>query len=695
MSNAPASRTAPALRTSRAPLDLDACRRDLWPRDTLRLAQGSLPPAPTEVAWPEDDAQVELALQRAAEQGLVVVPYGAGSGVCGGASGRSDALVVDLKRMNRVLSLDPDARTVRVQPGVLGQHLEDWLARRGFMTAHSPSSIWCSTVGGYAAARSAGQFSSRYGVFDDMLLAARAQAPTGPILAGAWTPPGQEDLLPVLSGSEGALAVVTEVLLRVAPLPQTRWLRGYAFPNLPTAWSAMRGLLQAGLWPSVVRLYDPLDTRLNRTTQGGRRHKDPGAGGLLSRLRRAVAQVPALQGHLADLPLALPGLVNSLAGGLGSDVALILGFEGAAGTVEAQVELARPHLAAGRDLGPGPGERWFAHRHSVSYKAAPIFIAGGFADTMEVAAPWSRLEALHDAVRAAIGRHGVVMAHFSHVYPEGCSIYFSFAAQGRLQTYDALWSDALDAARAAGGTVTHHHGVGQLKARAAAREAGAAVRVWREVKARLDPDDRMNPGRLFPADEPEAPGPPAPAGGPVFQVDLDSMLAEVDPLVDPREIEGALARRGLAPRIRADRPWARWLTALHRDRLDAWEAPVFAVQARFDDGASARIGPAPRSAAGPDLRYGLLRRAHPELVQIPIRRQVEDAPDLVLRPLPGAPDARDLRPTWRKDERWGFAPELAALAATFPSKPARGTAPRRSPTAHRPQAGSSSDPERP
>jgi len=659
-------------------LDLAAYGRDLWPRDTLRMVEGLAPTLPAEVAWPEDANQVRAALERAREQDRVVVPYGAGSGVCGAAAGRSRALVVDLKRMNRVWDLDPVARTVRAQPGVLGQHLEDWLGRRGFMTAHSPSSIWCSTVGGYVASRSAGQFSSRYGVFDDMLLAARAEAPAGRLAGGTWTPEGQEDLLPLLCGSEGALGIVTETLLRVAPLPATRWLCGYAFPNLQSAWTAMRRVMQAGLWPSVMRLYDPLDTRLNKATRGGR--ESHAGDGVFHRIRQAVARVPALQGHLADLPLALPGLLNRITGGLGDEVALILGFEGDPAVVDAQVALAAPLLQAGRDLGPGPGERWFAHRHAVSYKLAPVFIAGGFVDTMEVAATWSRLEALHDGVRAAIGRHGLVMAHFSHAYPEGCSIYLSFAGKGRLDVYDALWADALQAAREAGGTITHHHGVGQLKARAAAREAGAAVRVWREIKRTWDPEGRMNPGRLFPEDEPEAPGPPPPAGeGPVYAVDEDSLLAEVDPLAEPRLLEEALAARGLALRIRPDRPLARWLTALERGAHDAWEAPVFAVQVRFADGASARVGPAPRSAAGPDLRAALLRRATPELVQVPVRRQDPDAPDRVIRPPAGAPDRRDLRPTWHKDDRWGFAAELAPLAEVAGGEPARGTAPRRHP----------------
>jgi alkyldihydroxyacetonephosphate synthase len=677
-----------SLPSSTERLELDALRRDLWPRQTLAMARGELPPAPAEVVWPRSADEVRAALDRAEATGRAVVPFGAGSGVCGAAAGREGALVVDLKRMNRILDFDARARTVRVQPGLLGQHLEDWLAPRGFMSAHSPSSIACSTIGGYAAARSAGQFSSRYGVFDDMLLAASLEAPEGTVRAGAWTPKGQEDLLPVLCGSEGALGVFTELLVRVVPLPERRWLRGYAFPNLVSAWSAMRGLLQAGLWPSVIRLYDPLDTRLNRST----RPPAPAATGrsLLKRMHDLARRTPGLGAHLAELPLAMPGLLNAVFGTLGTEVALILGFEGPADLVSAQVELAGPILAAARDLGPGPGERWFQHRHSVSYKLAPVFLGGGFADTMEVAATWSKLEGLHDAVRAAIGRHGLVMAHFSHAYPEGCSIYFSFAGKGELSTYDALWQDALQAAVEAGGTVTHHHGVGPLKARAAAIEAGAAVRVWRDLKAQLDPAGRMNPGRLFPEDQPEAPGPPPPDPrlGPVFAVDETSLLAEVDPNVPPSQVEAALQARGLALRIRPDRALGPWLIAQRREALDPWECPVFAVQARFEDGTSARIGPAPRSAAGPDLRRALLRRARAELVQVPVRRLHPDRPMLICAADPAAGDPRELRPAWRAPGRWAFEPDQQAIVDSLglqpsPSGSTLANGLRRSPTAPR------------
>ncbi len=652
---------------SRAPIDLDAARRDLWPRGTLALRSGTRPPRPAVIAWPRTRDEVAAVLRAAEALDLAVVPYGAGSGVCGGAAGRAGSLVVDTKRMNKVLALDREAGLAHVQPGLLGQHLEDHLARHGLMTAHSPSSIMCSTVGGWVAARSAGQFSSRYGVFDDMVVAASAETPRGRVLGGAWCPPDDEDLLPVLAGSEGGLGVITDVVTRVVPLPETRWLRGFALPSLTAAWDAMRRLMQADLWPSVLRLYDPVDTRIGGPARKAARELERHGRGtprFIERLREAVAAVPALHQHLLEVPLALPRLINRLSDGLGDEVLMVVGFEGPQAIVDASVAAATPILARARDLGAAPGEYWYAHRHDVSYKLAPIFAGGGWADTMEVAAPWARLEALHDGVRRAIGKRAVVMAHFSHAYPEGCSIYFSFAGAGDVSTYDAVWRDGLAAARDAGGTVTHHHGVGQLKSAAAAVEAGAGLRVWRAVKARLDPDDRMNPGRPFATDAPEAPGPDAPSTpGPVFSVDAQSRMAWVDPAASPDALADALAAQGLGLRVRPDRPLGAWLAALRRGAVDRWTVPVFGVQARFADGASARLGPAPRSAAGPDLRWGLLRRAHAEAVEVPTVPLGPGgaSPWFVRAPGPASPDAEAARPTWRSEGAWGFlSPSTAA-----------------------------------
>jgi alkyldihydroxyacetonephosphate synthase len=652
------------VRISEAAVDLDAVRRDLWPRDTVRLRRGNLPPRPLAVAWPREREEVLALLAAAEREGLAVVPYGAGSGVCGGARGREGALVIDLKRMNRIGPVDPDRRVVSVGAGVIGQHLEDRLLAGGFTVGHSPSSIICSTVGGWAAARGAGQFSSRYGVFGDILLGACLATPRGMREAGVWTPPGTPDLLPMFVGSEGSLGIFTDLLLRLAPAPGRRWLRGYAFPTLESAWEAMRGLMQAGLAPAVLRLYDPIDSKIAKPEVAGAAPKKVKANAaLLHRLRSAVEGMPGLQRQLLEIPLSLPRLLNRITGGLNREVLLIIGFEGPESEISAVLPVATGLLSVrGRDLGPGPGEAWFARRHEVSYKLAPIFVGGAWADTMEVAASWSRLPTLYKEVRAALGERVLVMAHWSHAYADGCSIYFSFVGNGEEEVYDATWRSALAAARSAGGTVTHHHGVGVLKAEAAAREQGAALACWQRVKGELDPMGILNPGVPFGEVRPkegEAPEVTLSGPGPVFELDAESRLCRVDPKASPLAIELELRSRGWAQTKMPDRPWGEWLAAWRPGGHERREHPAFGLMVRLPEG-RAHLGRAPRSAAGPDLRPAALAIGTIDWVEVAIRPAGEP---IWVVDAPNGANAEEYRPSLVEAGRWYFTGPAAEARA--------------------------------
>ena len=603
-----------AVRVSDRPAELSAHARDLWPRGTLKLATEQDPgTAPLLVAFPESEAEVAACLRFASERRMPVVPWGAGSGVCGAAAGRDDALAIDLKGLRTIGAVEGRGEygAVEVGAGVLGQHLEDALEVQGWATRHSPSSIWCSTVGGWAVGRSAGQFSSRYGKFEDMALATRVVTPSGAFGTGEWfdgSGPGSSwgDLHEWVLGSEGALGIVTRVLTRVERVAPSRWLRGYRFESPEAAWGAMRTLLQADLRPCAVRLYDAVDTKIaGKGTVG----KASGKGaGWLAALREWVDATPALRKHTLSLPLSLPRLVNGILQGVSGGCVLVVGFEGQAGEVASSSQVGHAIvLAAGAvDLGVEPGEHWYAHRHEVSYKLAPVYSHGGFADTMEVAALWSRLPALYAAVRAALGRYGVVMAHFSHVYREGCSIYFTFAGRGSLDVYDAAWADALEAAAAVGGTVAHHHGVGQLKRAAAARELAGIAPMFHAIRRDLDPDGILNPGRLFPDIEP-GPEPVKPA----LDIDPVSRIATLpaqEPAVDR---DARLAALGWRLRHPTPGPLALTLSRVAPD-----DTRVVGASAILD-GRRVVLLPVPRSSAGPDARRVLPAAAY-ETLTVPI-----------------------------------------------------------------------------
>jgi alkyldihydroxyacetonephosphate synthase len=585
------------IRTSDGALDRFAAARDLWPGGTLDFWHGLPLPLPERVFWPEDDDEVMRVLQHADRARIPVIPYGAGSGVCGGARGREGAIVLDTKGLSRIGPLDEERWTVEVESGVNGQHLEDWLASHGFTLGHSPSSIWCSTVGGWAAARGAGQFSSRYGVFEDMVLAIEAVAPgIGRFKVGEGGDAPAE-WFPLLLGSEGTLAVITRLTLRVWPQPAARRLRGWRFSSVEAALRAMRRLMQSELWPAVVRMYDPVDTQVGGRTKPHRASVE--SAGFVRRWLGRVDRLPQIHRQTLALPLALPGLVNQLFDRISSGCLVISGWEGEPSVVDALAGAGERILREeGEDLGPEPGERWLASRHHVSYKLMPIFERGGFADTMEAATNWSGMERLYHGVRAAVSGQAVVMAHVSHVYPEGGSIYFSFAGRGDRETYDETWRRALDAVLAVGATVTHHHGVGTLKADAVSREVGPCVAAWRALKDELDPNGILNPGRVY-VDGVSLPGPEV----------APPALSATDGLV--RVARGSTrAEREEAARAAGGElcwPWER-LPGPPRWQQAPWHSAWVEMTGAID-GVECRLGRGPRSASGPDLRGWLWERA--------------------------------------------------------------------------------------
>ncbi|MDP9149725.1 MAG: FAD-binding oxidoreductase, partial [Myxococcota bacterium] len=504
-------RALPALRTSDDAADRLAYARDLWPRHHLAVRAGQPPlHRAGAIAWPASTDEVARLVRWARAEGVPLVPFGAGSGVCAGILPGEDVVVVDLKKMGRILALDQHAPVVHVEAGHLGVPLERALGREGFTVGHFPSSILCSTVGGWVATRSAGQCSSAYGKIEDMVVALECVTGTGDVVELRRRRSGP-DLVPLVVGSEGTLAIVTRATLRLHPAPTSRAFAAWSFPNLEWGREALREMMQTGLRPAIARLYDPFDAMLAR--HAGRK-RSPGRGTGIDQTPGHASRAPGLGGAALRSVLGQPSVLNAL---LGSDLAaralggamLIVVFEGADDTPGRATAAARRVAESMRGVwdGEAPARHWLEHRYAVSYRQAPLFANGVFVDTMEVAARWSDVGRLYRDVRHALGSSVFVMAHVSHAYPDGCCIYFSFAGCADREltptigwdaaceaTYDRAWKAALDAAVAAGGTLAHHHGVGRSKAPRLNAALGASVGVVRGVMRAFDPGGILNPG---------------------------------------------------------------------------------------------------------------------------------------------------------------------------------------------------------
>jgi alkyldihydroxyacetonephosphate synthase len=533
-----------ARRVSVRPVDLDTYARDMWPRSLIGYRDGHPQDArPYAIVWPEHVREVVAVVKLARAQGLPIVPYGGGSGVCGGAVPILGGITIDTKRMQQLRAVHGAELVCDVEAGLSGERFERELARRGYTFGHFPSSIYCSTVGGWLATRAAGQLSTKYGKVEDRcagltVVTGRGEVietdgPSRALRGPSWTQ--------LLLGSEGTLGVITSARLRLSPAPQLQVFRGFEVDDVATGLTAIRRVLQKGLRPAVVRLYDELDTLINALG-----HPEPAAEverveappappiatgalpawpgpppepphGVIARLR-SLANAAQLRRGAMHAALGQSQLVNRLVGAVAENVTrrgcrLIIGLEGARIRTEVEAALTFHELeaAGARDQGEAPGWAWLRHRYAVSYRMSPVFRDGAFVDTMEVAASWECLLDLYHSVRAAIGRHAVVMAHFSHGYADGCSIYFTFAASASdapaaERLYDAIWRDGLEATTRVGGTISHHHGVGLLKAPYMAAEHRDAMAIFEAAKTALDPDGIMNPGKMGLA--------PRPARGP-------------------------------------------------------------------------------------------------------------------------------------------------------------------------------------
>jgi alkyldihydroxyacetonephosphate synthase len=459
--------------------------------DLLRRRAGTIA-APDAVVSPADAAGVLAVLRVAAEQRIAVVPYGGGTSVVGGVEalrgGFDAAITLDLSRLDRlrasgaVIDVDPISLTASMPAGMLAPAAEAALARHGLTLGHFPQSFERASIGGFVATRSAGQASCGYGRIDDLVVGLRLATPEGEITLPAQ--PGSAagpDLRRLVLGSEGAFGVVTEVTLRVHPAPASKHYRGWMLPSYDAGLDVLRTLAQRGPLPTILRLSDPEETRI------GLRLSGPG------RLARAAL----------DRYLALRGI--------GGGCLLIAGFEGEPAEMRHRRRgVGRALRRAGAvSLGSSAGNAWEHGRFGAPYLRDTLLDTGVLAETLETATTWSRLKELYGAVDTALrdalaadGSRPLVGCHVSHVYPTGASLYFTVLARQRSGAEVEQWERAKEAAMraivGAGGTASHHHGVGATHAPyLAAEDSALGVQALRAVKERLDPIGILNPGKLL------------------------------------------------------------------------------------------------------------------------------------------------------------------------------------------------------
>ena len=236
--------------------------KDYWPITLRWMLDGKIPALPDCIIWPENTQQIVEIVKIACKEKIPIIPYGGGSGVVGSAIPVKGGIVIDMKKMDKVLEIDDLGLMARVQTGINGMNLERWLNRKGYTMGHIPQSLYCSSLGGWLACRAAGQFSTKYGKIEDMVIAMEAVLADGTLIKSKAVPrsstgPQVERLL---LGSEGTLGIITEATLKIWPFPEKRAMLSFLFDDIAHALEAVRKIMRKNVYPAVVRIYDENET---------------------------------------------------------------------------------------------------------------------------------------------------------------------------------------------------------------------------------------------------------------------------------------------------------------------------------------------------------------------------------------------------------------------------------------------------
>jgi len=436
--------------------DLIAYSLDYWLYGVLLSQHGDLPSLPGLVVSPGNVGEVQAVLRSANKHRVPVTPFGGGSGVLGGAIPLDGGVVMNLQRVNGFIGLDEVSLVAESEAGIIGANLELELNHRGYSMGNIPQSIYCSTLGGWVSTRAAGQFSTKYGKIEDMVLGMEVVLPEGDILYITPVPrrstgPSLKDLL---LGGEGAMGIVTKAMVKVHPLPAATAKQSFVLPSIEVAVDVVRRILRAEARPAVVRIFDEAESE--------RYFEDIG---------KRVTVIFISEGE--------PEYV----------------------AVDSAVISRVAEQSGGQSWGEGPVETWLRKRFDIGL--GPVIMQqGGVVDTIEVSALFKDAVGLYrDMVASMKAVEGAleVSGHFSHFYPEGACLYITFvgfAADAR-RYYEDTWAAAMKATLRNNGSISHHHGIGFWRKPFMEEEMGASgVDMLRRIRGSLDPNGILNRGKL-------------------------------------------------------------------------------------------------------------------------------------------------------------------------------------------------------
>jgi alkyldihydroxyacetonephosphate synthase len=475
-------------------------------RDIVRGFYGKFDDPPDLVALPRDCSEVETVLVWAEAEGAAVVPFGGGTSVCGGVEARLEerpVVTMDLRRLDRLIEVDPTSLAARIEAGATGPRLEEQLRDHGLTMRCFPQSFEYATLGGWIATRAGGHFATKETHVDDLVESVRAVTPRGTWesrrLPGSGAGPSPDRLL---LGSEGILGVVTDAWVRVRPRPEWKAAATVRFERFGDACEAVREIVQAGLDPANCRLLEAAEAQMTGAGDGSAHllllafesaHHPVDAP-----LRLALAAARDHDGEPDEPRLREPPRAG--------EASVLTGRK-----LDAEASFRPTNTGDG-----GAAESWRGAFLLAPYLRDTFVGCGVLSETFETAITWDRLEEFHATVMETTRRvvaevsgapsegrgAPLVSCRFTHAYPDGVAPYFTVLAPairgGEVEQWDEIKAAVSEALIEGGGTITHHHAVGRDHRPWYDRQRPAPfAAALRAAKAELDPAGILNPGVLL------------------------------------------------------------------------------------------------------------------------------------------------------------------------------------------------------
>ena len=458
------------------------------PEETFPLKRGKLHEITGAVVHPRDKEDVKKIVALCNEQKIPIYVYGGGSGTTKALLPEKGGITLVLNTyMNKVLEVNELNSTSRVQAGCMGPQYEEALnnAPERFKTIHRftgghfPQSWELSSVGGWVVTSGSGQASTYYGEPVNLVLSVEVVTPRGVIntidYPSTATGPRVMDMF---KGSEGAFGVVVELTMKVFRyMPENRLYYSYIFPTWQKAIDAAREICQGqfGL-PAVLRVSDAEET---------------------DHAFQMYPQKPAVEWFL--------GAFGLKRGRRSICMGIIEGDRDFAKLVKKKMNRVAKSYG-GLSIGSSGAKTWEKERYFSFLIGETISDYSILMDTVETPVRWDNLHHIHDSVMAYA--HTVpgtmCISHASHFYPYGTNLYFIYGVKGSVEDYIKYRTGLVDAMVKAGGTPSHHHGVGRLMNQWMESFLGKEeMDALRAMKKHFDPNNIMNPGGTLGLDMPE------------------------------------------------------------------------------------------------------------------------------------------------------------------------------------------------